>query len=92
MTDEVEAVEDAGGAAAPTGTRYGRRLSDNILVAFHHACDQDDLEIADGLLRLLERLVERKPVPPDVDRRRDAEPLVAAHERFWLMRRPELDR
>ena len=34
--------------------RYSRRLSDKILIAFHHACDQGDYEIAEQLLHILE--------------------------------------
>ena len=31
--------------------RYSRRLSDKIFLAFHHACDQRDYEIAERLLK-----------------------------------------
>jgi hypothetical protein len=31
-----------------------RRLSDDILRAFHHACDQGDLEVEERLLAVLE--------------------------------------
>jgi hypothetical protein len=78
---ESEAV----GAPAP---RYSRRLSDKILIAFHHACDQSDFEIADNLLRLLELMLTRRPVTPDGNRRRSMESLVAAHERLWHLRHP----
>jgi hypothetical protein len=40
--------------APPPETRYARRLSDKILLAFHHACDQTDFEVADDLLDVLE--------------------------------------
>jgi len=70
-------------AGAP---RYSRRLSDKILIAFHHACDQADFEIADQLLRVLEGLLTRRPVSPDSNRRRSMESLVAAHERLWHLR------
>ena len=39
--------------AAGTTPRYSRRLSDKILIAFHHACDQSDFEIAQELLHIL---------------------------------------
>jgi hypothetical protein len=71
--------------------RLGRRLSDKILVAFHHACDVSDLEIADALLRALETIVTRKPSPHQSGRRRDMESLVAAHERLWQLRNPDAD-
>jgi hypothetical protein len=73
-------------AGAP---RYSRRLSDKILIAFHHACDQGDHEIAEDLLRTLEKLLTSRPIPPDQNRRRNIESLVAAHERLWHLRHPE---
>jgi hypothetical protein len=69
--------------------RYSRRLSDKILLAFHHACDQGDYEIAEQLLRILETMLTRRTVPPDANRRKTIESLVAAHERLWHLRHPE---
>lgn len=66
--------------------RYSRRLSDKILIAFHHACDQSDYQIAEQLLLVLENLVTRRPVIADGNRRRNMESLVAAHERLWHLR------
>ena len=70
------------------GLRHGRRLSDKILVAFHQSCDQGDFEVADQLLRILE-MMTRRPNPPNVNRRRSIETLVAAHERLWNLRHSE---
>lgn len=76
-------------ASVSTGaTRYTRRLSDKILIAFHQACDQSDLEVAEQLLRILEMMVSRKPLTPDGSRRKNMESLVAAHERLWYLRHP----
>ena len=69
--------------------RYSRRLSDKILLAFHHACDQGDYEIAKQLLRILETMLTRRTIPPDANRRKSIESLVAAHERLWHLRHPE---
>ena len=71
--------------------RHSRRLSDKLLVAFHHACDVMDLEVADQLLRLLELMTTRRPRPEDGNRRRSIEGLVAAHERLWHLRHPETE-
>ncbi len=71
--------------------RHGRRLADKILVAFHQACDLADYEVAAGLLRLLEVMVTRRPLPSDGSRRRSMESLVAAHERLWYLRHPQAD-
>ena len=76
----------ARGAPQP---RQTRRLSDKILIAFHHACDQEDFEVAEELLRLLELMLIRRPMQPDVNRRKNMESLVAAHERLWLLRHPD---
>jgi hypothetical protein len=85
-------AEDGTESSARTGSgtpRYSRRLSDKILLAFHHACDQADYEIAEQLLRILESMLTRRTVPPDVNRRKSIESLVAAHERLWHLRHPE---
>jgi hypothetical protein len=69
--------------------RYTRRLSDKILIAFHQACDQVDIEVAWDLLNVLEFMAMRMPkIPADKDRRAE-ESLVAAHERLWQLRHPE---
>ncbi len=85
---EQDASREAtrGGAGAP---RHSRRLSDKILIAFHHACDQADYEVAEQLLRILEMMLTRRPVSPDTNRRRNMESLVAAHERLWHLRHPD---
>ncbi len=75
--------DTTGTASAP---RYSRRLSDKILIAFHHACDQADFDIAEQLLGVLENLLNRRPVNPDANRRRSMETLVAAYERLWHLR------
>ena len=89
MIDEAsdqESTREAGRAPAP---RHSRRLSDKILIAFHHACDQSDYEVAEQLLRILEMMLTRRPISPDTNRRRNMESLVAAHERLWHLRHPE---
>ncbi len=86
MSDTDDLGREGGPAGAP---RYTRRLSDKILIAFHHACDQSDFEIAEQLLRILEVLITRRPVAPDGNRRRSMESLVAAHERLWHLRHPD---
>ena len=78
---------------SPAGApRYSRRLSDKILIAFHQACDQGDLEVAEQLLHVLEMMVSRRPLNPDGSRRKNMESLVAAHERLWHLRHPILER
>jgi hypothetical protein len=67
--------------------RHGkRRLSDTILIAFHQACDQPDIEVAWELLNVLEFMAMRQPKLPAGVERRAQESLVAAHERLWQIR------
>ena len=83
--------ESPGREIGPGGApRYTRRLSDKILIAFHHACDQADFEVAEQLLHILEMMLTRRPLTPDGTRRRNMESLVAAHERLWHLRHPRI--
>ena len=86
QADERGARETGAGAAP----RYTRRLSDKILIAFHHACDQADFEVAEQLLHILEMMLTRRPLTADGTRRRNMESLVAAHERLWHLRHPHI--
>ena len=92
MSDtEREAGDGGGRETTPSGApRYTRRLSDKILIAFHHACDQADFEVAEQLLHILEMMLTRRPLTPDGTRRRNMESLVAAHERLWHLRHPRI--
>jgi len=84
---EAESLNESPAAPAP---RYSRRLSDKILIAFHHACDQGDFDVAEQLLHVLEMMLTRRPLTPDGTRRRNMESLVAAHERLWYLRHTEI--
>ena len=85
---DEDAAREASTSAAP---RYSRRLSDKVLIAFHHACDQGDFEVAEQLLHILEMMLTRRPLTPDGTRRRNMESLVAAHERLWHLRHPNAE-
>jgi hypothetical protein len=65
--------------------RYSRRLSDKLQVAFDHACDEGELEVASELLETLEIVLLRTPPKPD-RRETIVAPLLAAHERLWHLR------
>lgn len=90
MADEDNEIDGGSDGMRPGSPppRHSRRLSDKILIAFHHACDQSDYEVAEQLLRILEMMLTRRPVSPDTNRRRNMESLVAAHERLWHLRHP----
>jgi hypothetical protein len=83
---EREGSAERGAAGSP---RHTRRLSDKILIAFHHACDQSDFDVANDLLIILEKMLKRPSSGSDSNRRKSIESLVAAHERLWLLRHPE---
>jgi hypothetical protein len=89
LSPEAEEDAEVSGRTGSSTPRYSRRLSDKILIAFHHACDQMDYEIAERLLHILETMLTRRTVPPDANRRKSIESLVAAHERLWHLRHPE---
>jgi hypothetical protein len=90
--DAVNVLEErdevAHGAASDKPIRHTRRLSDQVLIAFHHACDISDLEVAERLLKLVEIMLLRRAVDADRNIRRNSEGLVAAHERLWHLRHP----
>ena len=87
--DSIDQATDIAAKPDRSQSRYSRRLSDKILIAFHHACDQDDYEVAEQLLVILEKMLSRRNVNPDTNRRKSIESLVAAHERLWHLRHPE---
>jgi hypothetical protein len=89
MSDDTSELEIAGETGRGGPPRHSRRLSDKILIAFHHACDQGDFEVGEHLLRVLEMMLTRRPVTADTTRRRHMESLVAAHERLWHLRHPQ---
>jgi len=69
--------------------RYTRRLSDKVLIALHHACDQHDFEVAEQLQHVLEMMLKRRPLTLDNRRTRDQDTLVAAYERLWQLQHPD---
>lgn len=82
-------MDDIGRDQSPSPLpRHSRRLSDKILIAFHHACDQADFEVAEQLLNVLESMLRNRPVAADANRRRSLDSLVAAYERLWYLRHP----
>ncbi|MGG5821716.1 hypothetical protein [Falsiroseomonas sp. HW251] len=63
----------------------GRRLADAILRAFHQACDQKEVGIAETLLKAAEAAVDRRR-DQNLPDRRDRESLVEAHQRLWHLK------
>lgn len=69
--------------------RHTRRLSDKLFVAFHQACDTAELDVAEQLLGILEKMMSKRPTTNEGNRRRNMEGVVAAFERLWHLRHPE---
>ncbi len=80
------AINDNDQRGTATKVPYARRLSDKIAIAFHNACDEGDVEVAERLLAVLERMINPPLGPPNGSYRRSKDSLVAAHERLWLLR------
>ena len=70
--------------------RRPRGVAGHIFTAFHQACDQSDLDLAEQLLAVLARVIagpRHQPAAPDLH---DKESLVAAYECLWeLLRHPD---
>lgn len=81
------AADDADVAASTrSAPKTVRPLVVRIVAAFHHACDVNDAQVAERLLHSLESVIGRQ-VPGNPANRRELELLVAAHDRFWHLRR-----
>jgi len=67
-------------------TRRARRaVSDEILIAFHYACDLRDFDIAKKLLATFETAIGTQENTPGFNRKRALDALLAAHERLWTL-------
>ncbi len=64
---------------------YSKRVWERILISFHMACDDSDVEVARTLLQLLETVGTQRAVADESQHRRLIERLVAAHTRFWYL-------
>jgi hypothetical protein len=82
----IQVTSQSASLATRSEGRYTRRLSDKIVIAFHHACDEGDIEVAQELLGVLELLIQRPPPETNGADRRSKEGFVAAHERLWQIR------
>ena len=71
------------------GPHSHRRLSDWVLITFHFACDEGNLEVAEQLIAILEHMLRRVPPEGHSERRLNSRPLIAAHERLRGLRRTE---
>jgi hypothetical protein len=60
------------------------------ITAFHQACDERDLEVAERLLAVLAMVIVGRRHQPTVPDRHDQESLVAAYERLWQIRHPDI--
>lgn len=90
MTLKNETVLGVTIAFGDRGRKPNRRLADKMFAAFHQACDQDELELAGNILRLLEELVASRSFGQRVERRAIDE-LIAGYTRLWMLKHPEAE-
>jgi hypothetical protein len=55
-------------------------------MAFHSACDQGELEVAESLVQVLEHVIKRPMAAGLRQRYGEVETLVAGYERLWYLR------
>ncbi len=77
---------DRNGRPMAAASRQRRPFADDILIAFHYACDLRDYMVAGQLLLTYESMLTGRSGSPTSDRRRALDSLVAAHERLWSLR------
>jgi hypothetical protein len=69
--------------------RTPRSLSEEVLRAFHHACDVGDFECAQTLLTAAETSLRPQVALSRSKRNRLLDGLVAGHERLWFLKRTQ---
>jgi hypothetical protein len=96
-SDQIESPRDRQSSDDPPADtapnkarRHPRRVADHILNAFHQTCDQRNLEVAEQLLAVLARVIAGRRHQPTAPDRRDKECLIAAYERLWQLRHPDI--
>jgi hypothetical protein len=72
--------------ARQPGSRQRKDVANDILSAFHFACDIKDLDIAQRLLAAMETLIHDRSASPGFDKHRALATIVAAYERLWALR------
>jgi hypothetical protein len=64
-----------------------RRLSDKILAAFDQACERDELDVAELLVKALEVTLTRTGGKGNVDKRTHLGPVVEAYAKLQRLRK-----
>jgi len=82
MNDCMEAVS---GELRAAPRRPKRAVFDEILIAFHYACDLRDYDVAKRLLLTVESALRAQESQPGFNRKRALDTLLAAHERLWTL-------
>ena len=66
--------------------RPRRAVFDEVLIAFHYACDLREYDVAKRLLLTVEAALRAQEAQPGFNRKRALDSLLAAHERLWTLR------
>jgi hypothetical protein len=83
---EISAGGDWRWYDAGTMNEPHRRLSDKILAAFDQACERQELDVAELLVRALELTLTRTGGKGNVDQRTVLGPVIEAYERLKALR------
>ena len=80
-------MTEPGEKIAFLGHRQRRRryVVEDVLLAFHHACDARHPEIAWRLIVAAENAMNFEDIAPLTAKRAIAKKLVSAHERLWFL-------
>ncbi len=76
LKPEVSPQVSPSAVVPPTEYADGMRVSDKVLAAFNHACAVADMEAAEELLGVLEKVTERRIRRFGGDRRREGSILL----------------
>jgi len=81
-----QAQNSPSAAVPPAAYSNGMRVSDKVLAAFNHACTVGDLEAAEELLVVLEKIAERRIRRFGGDRRKETFTVCHAREHLAWQR------
>jgi hypothetical protein len=88
MPAKPDALNQASAPVPPAEHPNGMRVGDRVLMAFNHACVVGDLEAAEEILAVMEKIAERRIRRFGGDRRRETFTFCHAREHLdWLTAR-----
>jgi hypothetical protein len=86
MDRAAEQAESSLGLAGSNAANRRPCLGDELLLAFHRACDDRELEVADYILDVVKFMARLSSETTGDGSFQDGKKLVAADERLWQLR------